>query len=160
MVQLRRYTRGSARFGRKDVGSGCSDGQAARTVHSDADADALRQALRELSRAEHIGIRTARLDTGVVVVRLDADLWNQNGAMAVAVHKDGSLLVRVDPAEDVNLLAKPHVFRAQMGTGRSMGEGWLQVEATGLRKDPALADWLAAATRNLAQRKPVHSRAS
>jgi len=81
-----------------------------------------------------------------------------DGAMAVAVHKDGSLLVRVDPAEDANLLAKPHASRAEMGTGRSMGEGWIRVEATALRKDPALADWLEAATRNLAQRKPAHSR--
>jgi hypothetical protein len=56
------------------------DGQSARTVHCDAEAEALRQALRELSRAEHIGVRTARLDTAVVVVRLDADLWNQDAA--------------------------------------------------------------------------------
>jgi TfoX/Sxy family transcriptional regulator of competence genes len=82
-----------------------------------------------------------------------------DGAMAVAVHKDGSLLVRVDPAEDANLLAKPHASRAEMGTGRSMGQGWIRVEASGLRKDQALADWLEAATRNLAHRKPAHSRA-
>ncbi|MET3807897.1 TfoX/Sxy family transcriptional regulator of competence genes [Nakamurella sp. UYEF19] len=82
-----------------------------------------------------------------------------DGAMAVAAHNDGSLLVRVDPAEDAILLAKPHASRAEMGTGRSMGQGWIRVEASGLRKDQALADWLEAATRNLTHRKPGRSRA-
>lgn len=44
-------------------------------------------------------------------------------AMAVAVHQDGGLLVRVDPADDARLLASPHASRAQIGAGRSMGEG-------------------------------------
>ncbi|MEJ7689615.1 MAG: hypothetical protein WKF76_03820 [Nocardioidaceae bacterium] len=39
-----------------------------------------------------------------------------------------------------------------------MGEGWIRVEATALRSDAALVGWLEAATRNLAQRKPAHSR--
>ena len=56
------------------------DGQSARTVPSDADAQALRRALRELSRADAIGIRTARIGTAVVVVRVDADLWKQDAA--------------------------------------------------------------------------------
>ncbi len=79
-------------------------------------------------------------------------------AMAVAAHKDGSLLVRVDPAEDAQLLQHPEASRAEMGTGRSMGEGWIRVEATALRNNAALTSWLEAATRNLAQRKPAHSR--
>lgn len=56
------------------------DGQSARTVVADADAAALRQALRESARAGQIRIRTARMDTAVVVVRVDADLWNQDSA--------------------------------------------------------------------------------
>lgn len=78
-------------------------------------------------------------------------------AMAVAAHKDGSLLVRVDPAEDAWLLQSPDASRAEMGTGRSMGEGWIRVEARALHSDEALAGWLEAATRCLAQRKPTHS---
>jgi len=77
-------------------------------------------------------------------------------SMAVAAHKDGSLLVRVDPAEDAELLRKPDASRAEMGTGRSMGEGWIRVEARALRDDTSLVGWLEAATRYLAQRKPVH----
>ncbi len=82
-----------------------------------------------------------------------------DGAMAVAAHKDGSLLVRVDPTEDAQLLQNPEASRAEMGTGRSMGEGWIRVEATALRNNASLVDWLERATRNLAQRKPAHSRA-
>jgi len=78
-------------------------------------------------------------------------------AMAVAVHKDGSLLIRVDPAEDADLLGNPDASRAEMGTGRSMGEGWIRVEARALRSDTALVGWLEAATRYLAQRQPTHS---
>jgi len=73
-------------------------------------------------------------------------------AMAVAVHKDGSLLVRVDPAEDARLLGSPGATRAEMGAGRSMGEGWIRVEARALGNERALADWLDAATRYLARR--------
>lgn len=53
-----------------------------------------------------------------------------DGAMAVAAHKDGSLLVRVAATDDARLLKAPGASRAQMGAGRSMGEGWLRVEAT------------------------------
>jgi TfoX/Sxy family transcriptional regulator of competence genes len=78
-------------------------------------------------------------------------------AMAVAVHNDGSLLVRVDPAEDAWLLESPDASRAEMGVGRSMGAGWIRVEARALCSDAALVGWLETATRYLAQRKPTHS---
>ncbi len=78
---------------------------------------------------------------GVIAIMVD-------DAMAVAVHKDGSLLVRVDPAEDLRLLENPDASRAEMGAGRSMGEGWIRVEARALRSNAALTGWLAAA-RNL-----------
>ena len=72
---------------------------------------------------------------GAVAVMVD-------DAMAVAAYKDGSLLVRVDPAEDARLLHEPDVSRAEMGAGRSMGEGWIRVGARALSSDPALDDWL------------------
>jgi len=98
-------------------------------------------------RASLLGdqVREVRM-FGVIALMVD-------DAMAVAVHKDGSLLVRVDPAEDARLLRSPDASRAEMGAGRSMGEGWIRVEARALRSDAALAGWLEAATRYLAQRK-------
>lgn len=80
-----------------------------------------------------------------------------DGAMAVAVHKDGSLLVRVDPAEDAELLNNPGASRAEMGAGRSMGEGWIRVGARALRSDAALIGWLHAAMRHHTKRQPTHS---
>ena len=68
-------------------------------------------------------------------------------SMAVAVRQDASLLVRVDPAEDARLLASPGASRAEMGAGRSMGEGWIRVEAAALSSDSALAGWVDTAAR-------------
>ena len=82
---------------------------------------------------------------GLVAIMVD-------DTMLVAAHKDGGLLVRVDPAEDACLLELPQVSRAEMGAGRSMGEGWIRVEAAGLRTDAALGRWLQAANRCLALR--------
>lgn len=73
-------------------------------------------------------------------------------AMAVAVHKDGSLLVRVDPEEDARLLELPGASRPEMGRGRSMGEGWLRVDADALRSDADLGSWLACAVDYLSRR--------
>lgn len=83
---------------------------------------------------------------GLVAIMVD-------GTMAAAVHNDGSLLARVDPAEDAQLLQSPDASRAEMGAGRSMGEGWIRVEARALRSEAALNDWVAAASRYLAHRE-------
>jgi len=72
--------------------------------------------------------------------------------MAVAAHKDGSLLVRVDPTDDARLLQRPGASRAEMGAGRSMGEGWIRVAAGELHDDPALEEWVATAMGFLARR--------
>ena len=73
-------------------------------------------------------------------------------AMLVAAYKDGGLLVRVDPAEDVSLLAVPHASRAEMGPRRSMGEGWIRVDTAGVRTDADLETWIQAAVRFLQRR--------
>jgi TfoX/Sxy family transcriptional regulator of competence genes len=97
-------------------------------------------------------IREVRM-FGAIAVMVD-------DAMAVAVHKDGSLLVRVDPDEDPRLLEEPGASRAEMGAGRSMGTGWIRVESGALRSDEELGHWLEAATRYLAQRKPTKAAVS
>lgn len=98
--------------------------------------------IRAALPAEHI--REVRM-FGAVAVML-------NDAMAVAVHKDGSLLVRVDPAEDPGLLEDPHASRAEMGAGRAMGAGWIRVEATALSSEATLTQWLDCTFRYLSQR--------
>jgi TfoX/Sxy family transcriptional regulator of competence genes len=76
-----------------------------------------------------------------------------DGHLAVAVHDDGSLLVRVDPAEDAQLLEDRDASRAVMGKARSMGVGWIRVEARALGGAQALERWVEAATRQLDQRR-------
>jgi TfoX/Sxy family transcriptional regulator of competence genes len=75
---------------------------------------------------------------GAVAVMVD-------DAMVVAVNKDQSLLVRVDPAEDEALLREADASRAQMGKGREMGVGWLRADLSG---NPSRLDyWVSAARR-------------
>jgi hypothetical protein len=57
-----------------------ADGQSARRVSTSGDADVLRHALRQAARDQHVRIRTAYIDDAVVVVRTDADLWNDDAA--------------------------------------------------------------------------------
>jgi len=83
---------------------------------------------------------------GATAVMVDA-------SMAVAVHSDGSLLVRVDPAEDERLLECRDASRAVMGKAGSMGVGWIRVDARALADDRALDSWLEAAARCWTQRQ-------
>jgi len=98
--------------------------------------------IREALAGRHL--REVRM-FGAVAVMLD-------GAMAVAVHQDGSLLVRVDPARDADLVTRPGAARATMGSDRSMGPGWIHVRAPSVSHDAALAGWLDLATTYLCQR--------
>jgi TfoX/Sxy family transcriptional regulator of competence genes len=80
-----------------------------------------------------------------------------NHTMAVAVHNDGSLLVRVDPVQDGSLRDNPYASQAEMGTGRSMGKSWIRVDTQGLRTKAALDEWIHAAVRYLDRLKPATS---
>jgi TfoX/Sxy family transcriptional regulator of competence genes len=73
---------------------------------------------------------------GTIAVMVD-------GAKLVAVGKDHSLLVRVHPDDDEVLLARPDATRPEMGSGRSMGVGWIRVDAAAIEDDETLDLWLA-----------------
>lgn len=62
--------------------------------------------------------------------------------MVVAARKNGELLLRVDPADRDDLLARPGASGAVMGAGRPMGDGWISVAASALTTDQALRAWL------------------
>ncbi|MFT4165762.1 MAG: TfoX/Sxy family protein [Microlunatus sp.] len=65
-----------------------------------------------------------------------------NDKLVVGARKNGDLLVRV-PAEDHDeLLTRPGASQSEMGTGRSMGPGWISVSAAVLETEEALAYWL------------------
>lgn len=65
-----------------------------------------------------------------------------NEKMLVSARKDGSLLVRVSPGQQHELLRNLGSAPAQMGTGRVMGPGWIEVKADAITHDVQLASWI------------------
>jgi len=63
-----------------------------------------------------------------------------DGNLSVSVSARGGLLVRCDPAETTDLLAKPHARPFEM-RGRSM-DGWLLVDPDGLASRRQLERWV------------------
>ncbi len=64
-----------------------------------------------------------------------------DGRLAVAAGKDGSLLVRTDPADYDDLL-KRGGEPAYMSKDRQMGPGWLTVPSARLESDEELEWWV------------------
>jgi TfoX/Sxy family transcriptional regulator of competence genes len=64
-----------------------------------------------------------------------------DGHMSVSVSGQGGLLLRCDPAETEELRSKPHAGPFEM-RGRVM-DGWLRVEAEGVRTKRQLERWVA-----------------
>lgn len=56
------------------------DGQSARRVPDDADAERLRALVRDFGTEQAVRLRTARLDDSVLVARLDAQVWRDDRA--------------------------------------------------------------------------------
>lgn len=65
-----------------------------------------------------------------------------NGKMIASALKDGSLLVRVAADRHDELLTKPGATQAEMGTGRDMGPGWIDVDSAAIKDDECLAIWI------------------
>ena len=81
-------------------------------------------------------------EAGVVEKRMFGGLaFLIGGNMSVSVSGRGGLLLRVDPAHSDALLQKPHAHPFVM-RGREM-QGWLRVEADGLRTKRQLERWVA-----------------
>lgn len=65
-------------------------------------------------------------------------------AMIASARGGGDLLVRVAADRHDELAARPGAAPSRMG-GRTMGRGWLTVDAAAVATDEALAGWLALA---------------
>ena len=65
--------------------------------------------------------------------------------MLVSALRDGGLLVRIDPDRHDELLGRPGAEQAQMGRGRSMGPGWIEVAADAIREEVQLSSWITTA---------------
>ena len=62
------------------------------------------------------------------------------GNMSVAASGQGGLMVRIDPRDADALLPEPHTRPFEM-RGREL-QGWLRVDADGLRTDRQLEPWV------------------
>jgi hypothetical protein len=87
--------------------------------------------IRELL-ADEVGVIEKRMFGGLAFLI--------GGNMAVAASGQGGLLVRVDPRETDALAAGPHAAPMVM-RGREM-QGWLRVDADGVRTRRALEPWV------------------
>jgi TfoX/Sxy family transcriptional regulator of competence genes len=65
-----------------------------------------------------------------------------NDKMIVNVCRGGDLLVRVDPRRSPELVADHGARFAEMGAGRAMGPGWLDVAVELTATDDQLHFWL------------------
>ena len=94
---------------------------------------------------EHLADRIRELvatEQGVTEKRMFGGLaFLIDGNMSVSASGQGGLLLRVDPAETDALLSKPRARPFEM-RGRAM-EGWLRVDAEGLRTKRQLERWVA-----------------
>ena len=86
--------------------------------------------IRELTAAE-AGLTEVRMFGGLAFLI--------DGHMSVAATRDG-LMVRVEPADTDELLAKPHAQPFEM-RGRDL-RGWLRVEPDGVRTKRQLEPWV------------------
>lgn len=62
--------------------------------------------------------------------------------MIVSASKNGDLLVRVPADAHARLTQHPGARQAEMGTGRSMGPGWITASAASIVTDEGLQFWL------------------
>lgn len=65
-----------------------------------------------------------------------------NNKMIVNVRHGGDLLVRVDPRHSAELMVDHGARPAEMGAGRAMGPGWLDVPAELTTGDDQLRFWI------------------
>lgn len=63
-----------------------------------------------------------------------------HGSMAIAVSGQGGLMVRVDPGDDGELVARPGVRPMEMH-GKPAA-GWVRVDAEAVEGDDSLREWV------------------
>lgn len=61
-----------------------------------------------------------------------------NEKMIASALKHGGLLLRVDRDRHEELLSRPGAVQAEMGAGRDMGPGWIEVAADAIDEDEQL----------------------
>ena len=98
-------------------------------------------------------VRAALTDRDVREVRMFGGLaFMVDEKMVTCVSGGGgALLVRVSRGRDAEYLAVRGARRAEMGKGRSMGEGWIAVDEDELTEDEDLQFWVDAVLEHHAE---------
>lgn len=65
-----------------------------------------------------------------------------NEKLIISALKNGGLLVRVNADHHQQHLRRPGAMQAEMGAGRQMGLGWIEVAADAIAEDEPLAEWV------------------
>ena len=95
--------------------------------------EALLVRLRKLLHDEPISREVTMFGARAIMVR---------GKMLCCALKGGDLLAHIDPAADAEMSRQPGASPAEMGPGREMGPGWLNVAADSIADDDRLRFWL------------------
>ena len=93
--------------------------------------EALAQRLRELL-ADEDSITERKMFGGLAFL--------VRGNICVSASRNGGLLARIDPADQLTALARPHVELMAM-RGRTM-DGWLMIAPEGVKTARELASWV------------------
>ena len=104
-----------------------------------------RAAREELSERLHRSLARAGLADVDEVAMFGGTSFMVDGEMVVHSRPRGHLLVRVAKDRHEELLEKDGARQAEMGAGRSMGPGWIDVAAGAITDAAALDDWVALA---------------
>jgi hypothetical protein len=97
---------------------------------------ALTERVRRLLAAES-SVREVSMSGGTLIM--------VNEKMVVSALKDGGLLVRVAADRHEELLGRPGARQAEMGAGRQMGPGWIEVAPDAITDEESLAYWVGVA---------------
>lgn len=62
--------------------------------------------------------------------------------IVACARRDGGLLVRVQGSRHDELVSRPGARKAEMGAGRTMGAGWIDVSGEAVADDDVLAEWV------------------
>lgn len=65
-----------------------------------------------------------------------------NDQLVASALRSGDLLVRVDPGDHDEMLSEHGATAAEMGKGRSMGPGWINVSAEAITSRKQLSIWV------------------
>ncbi|MGO1560732.1 hypothetical protein CZ771_05720 [Actinomycetales bacterium JB111] len=101
-----------------------------------------RAAREDLSARIRLSLARAGLPYFDEIAMFGGTSFMVDGEMVVHSRAGGHLLARVDKSRHEELLARDGAAQAEMGIGRSMGRGWIDVALGAVADDDSLDAWV------------------